>query len=162
AKSDGTGKATAIAHNTSTSDSLIANNGKARAVARNNSFSEAEAHADCEAKSNARHDGEAITFCFKDAPGSRGKGKKPAITSRAIGRLGGAAESESDEDCTSFSRAIGSNSSANALCSKAGGVAKAWATDRGLAEASDTDPPDCDISGGGHARVESSAGNCNK
>src|SRR5262249_26051657 len=107
AKSDGTGKATAIAHNTSTSDSLVANNGKARAVARNNSFSEAEAHADCEAKSNARHDGEAITFCFKDAPGSRGKGKKSAITSRAIGRLGGAAESESDEDCTSFSRAIG-------------------------------------------------------
>ena len=51
------------------------------------------------------------------------------------------------------------NSGANATCTGIGDV-EARATGGGGAQGSDTDPPVCDASGGGTAKVTSPAGNC--
>jgi|GEM_PF-6120941 len=157
AQSDGSGRSIANSKKNSQSFADQENGGSSRADANRESFADAESSATCSSKATAQRDGEAESFCTKDggiAKSTATKGSDQQHIASAI--------AEADEDCNANAKAAGPDSVADAVCSTPGGFARATASGGGLAEASDVDPPDCDVSGGGHAKVVSSAGNCEK
>lgn len=151
AGSDGSSKATSTANGGATAIAAVANGGKAQASA-NGSDSLAEAHAEgaCQAKSTASGpDIVSNSTCTVDGG-----------SAKTVAAKGANASAESDEKCDASANSVGDGSVANANCSTAGGFVHSMATGGGVANGTDTDPPTCDTSHGGTARVRSSAGNC--